>query len=347
MQLVVPAALHGERLDRGVALLTGMTRSQAARLVSEGGTRVGGRVVTSGSRRLSQGERLDLDEQGTEAASTPAITGPAPAGPLWAEGPLDEGQLDEGSALGATVVYVDEHVVVVDKPAGLVVHPGAGNPTGTLVDQLLARFPDISGAGPGPERPGIVHRLDKGTSGLLMVARTAAARQSLTAQLGARSVERAYLACAHGEIGADDGVVDAPLGRSQRDRVKIAVVEGGRHAVTRYHALCRSSAPLPCTLVTCRLETGRTHQIRVHMAAIGHPVVNDGRYAKPRLLAADHEVLPGLRRPWLHAAFLAFEHPSDGRRLAFSSPLPADLAQTLPVLGLAVPADIAARLARA
>lgn len=327
--LTIPASLHGERVDRGVALLTGLTRSQAARLISAGRTRVGGCSITSVSRRLNQGELLEVDLEDWAAEGPGRQAGGAVTA---AEDAM------AGEAPQARIVYADEDLVVVDKPAGLVVHPGAGNARSTLVEQLLARFPDMAGAGPDGQRPGIVHRIDKGTSGLLMVARTPRAREALTGQLGARTVERRYLAVVHGELEADDGTVDAPLGRSQRDRVKIAVVEGGRQAVTHYRALCRSPEPLPATLVVCRLETGRTHQIRVHMAAIGHPVVHDDRYAKPRLLAAARQVLPELRRPWLHAAFLGFVHPSDGRRLAFSSALPDDLLSTLPVLGLTAPA---------
>jgi 23S rRNA pseudouridine1911/1915/1917 synthase len=333
-ELSVPSALHGERMDRGLALLTGLTRSQAARLISEGRARVGGRPVTSASRRLNQGERLQVD---------------LPARPGRGAGPLGAGPLDGGSEGGAstaavsrplaTVVYADADVAVVDKPAGLVVHPGAGATGETLVHQLLALFPDMAGAGPDDERPGIVHRIDKGTSGLLVVARTAAARQGLAAQFAAHSAHRRYLAVVHGEVAADEGVVDAPLGRSTRDRVKMAVVEGGRTARTHYQALSRSSAPLSTTLMACRLETGRTHQIRAHMYAIGHPVLGDQRYAKPSLVAAGRQVLPGLRRPWLHAAHLGFQHPGDGRWLAFTSPLPEDLAACLPVLGLVEPDD--------
>lgn len=321
-QLRVPGTLHGERLDRGVALLTGLTRSQAARLISEGHARLGGRTLTSVSRRLNQGEFLEVDL----AAAAPGA------------GPDEVGR----AVPSAEVVYADEDVVVVDKPAGLVVHPGAGHVGGTLVHQLLAAFPDLASAGPDDIRPGIVHRIDKGTSGLLVVARTPAARAALAAQLGAHSVERRYLSLLYGEVESDEGVVDAPLGRSTRDRVKVAVVEGGRHARTHYRSLDRSGAPLACSLVTCRLETGRTHQIRAHMTAIGHPVVNDDRYAKPTLLAASRPVLPWLRRPWLHAAYLAFTHPADGRRLEFSSPLPDDLSACLAVLGLALPQEATA-----
>lgn len=317
--LPVPASLQGERLDRGLALLTGLTRSQAARLVSQGKARLNGRTVTAGSRRLAPGESLEADL----AASAEQVARPSSAGPGAASAPVN-----------AQVVHADADVVVVDKPPGVVVHPGAGHRSGTLVDQLLHLYPDIASAGPDSQRPGIVHRIDKGTSGLLMVARTAAARQALVAQLSAHSVDRRYLAVAYGEVEADQGVVDAPLGRSTRERVKVVVVEGGRHARTHYTTLSRSGSPLATSLLSCRLETGRTHQIRAHMAAIGHPVVQDDRYAPTRLLAESRRALPWLERPWLHAAHLGFTHPATGQRLSFSSPLPEDLARSLAVLGL-------------
>ena len=158
----------------------------------------------------------------------------------------------------------------------------------------------------------------------MVVARTPAAREGLVAQLAARSVERAYLAVVHGELEADEGTVDAPLGRSQSHRVKMAVVQGGRHALTHYRADSRSSSPVPVTLVSCRLGTGRTHQVRVHFAAIGHPVFCDDRYSKPSQLAAAQTALPELRRPWLHAARLGFVHPVTGEPMQFSAGLPPD-----------------------
>ena len=179
-----------------------------------------------------------------------------------------------------------------------------------------------------------MQRLDKGTSGLLVVARHPVARQGLVAQLAARSVERRYLAVLYGQLEADEGVVEAPLGRSPRSRLKMAVVEGGRHARTHYRAEARSASPLPVSLVTCRLETGRTHQVRAHLAAIGHPVVGDQRYAKANQLAATRQLLPALARPWLHASHLGFVHPVTGAAMSFSSALPADLQETLAPLGL-------------
>lgn len=327
----VPAALDGERVDRGLALLTGATRSQAAKLVVDGSTRLGGRLVTSGGRRLREGELLEVDVPATNEPSAPraglvaAATGPAPA------------VSSDVGELAARVVFADDDLVVVDKPAGLVVHPGAGNTQGTLVQQLLLLFPDIASAGPPGDRPGIVHRLDKGTSGLLVIARNKPARENLTAQLVARKVERRYLTVVHGQVEPDDGVVEAPLGRSPFVRTKVAVIEGGRRARTRYSVLARSGTVLPASLLVCQLETGRTHQVRVHLAAIGHPVLADERYATPGLLRSCRVALPLLTRPWLHAARLSFAHPIGGQPMTFESDLPPELNDSLSLLGLALP----------
>ncbi|MDQ6946166.1 MAG: RluA family pseudouridine synthase [Actinomycetota bacterium] len=314
----VPVALDGERVDRTVALLTGLTRSLAAELVGAGRVRVGGGApVRSGSRRVHQGERLRIDGtlpvvdlMPTEALADPSVTVP--------------------------VIHVDDDVIVVDKPAGLVVHPGAGHARGTLVQGLVAAYPDlmdlVSGAhGDDSLRPGIVHRLDRGTSGLLMVARTEAARTSLVAQLAARTVERRYRALVVGTLASDEGLIDAPLGRSSSDPTRRAVRADGREARTTYSVISRFCSPLAATLVHCRLETGRTHQIRVHLAAIGHPLIGDGRYGGVGVgtgdaasTLADHD-----GRPWLHAETLGFDHPSSSRRLTFHSALPDDLGAVL------------------
>jgi 23S rRNA pseudouridine1911/1915/1917 synthase len=324
VRLVVPPALESERVDRAVALLAGISRADASRIVSGGKVRVNGAPVGAGSRRLHGGELLEMDLPAEAGDSAPkpspkANQAPSPAAP--------------GTPFAA-VVFADEDLVVVDKPAGLVVHPGAGNREGTLVQQLLLRFPDIAGAGPPGDRPGIVQRLDKGTSGLLVVARTPAARDALAAQLVARSMERRYLAVVHGELEADEGVIEAPLGRSPVERVKIAVVAGGRLARTHYWSRARSPSPLPATLVSCQLETGRTHQVRAHFAAIGHPVVCDDRYSKPSQLAAARATLPALGRPWLHASRLGFVHPRTGQMMTFDSEPPPDLVRALVTLGL-------------
>jgi 23S rRNA pseudouridine1911/1915/1917 synthase len=292
----IPGPLDGERLDRVVALLTGLPRAQVAELVAAGAVRVGGAVVPARSRRVAAGETVEVD---------------LPARPAADERPAP----DPGVEL--SVVHADEHVIVVDKPAGLVVHPGAGHPDGTLVNGLLARFGDLAAVGE-PHRPGIVHRLDRGTSGLLVVARTAAAHAALVAQLRSRAVERVYLALVWGSLDAPSGLIDAPVGRADTDRTRMTVSARGREARTRYRVTTRFREPAPLTLVECRLETGRTHQIRVHLAAIGHPVVGDVRYRGVRPAVA-------LRRPFLHACRLAFDHPATGARVEYEAGLPADL----------------------
>ena len=296
---VVPAVLAGERIDRAVSLLSGRPRSEAAELVAAGAVLVGGRVATDGSRRLREGEVIELD--------LPPV--------------LPDAELEADPSVDPPVVAVDDQVIVVDKPAGLVVHPGAGRDRGTLVQGLLARYPDLRdagrAAGADPSRPGIVHRLDKGTSGLMVVARTAAAYESLTAQLAARQVERRYLALVWGGLEGERGLIDAPLSRAPADRTRIAVVASGREARTGFEVVTRFTRPAPLTLVRCRLETGRTHQIRAHMAALGHPVVADTRYGG--------RGIAGLGRPFLHAGHLAFVHPTTGLVCAYDSPLPSEL----------------------
>jgi 23S rRNA pseudouridine1911/1915/1917 synthase len=302
LDIEVPGSLGGERVDRAVALLCDLPRGEVAGLVAGGRVRLDGRAVKTRSRRVEAGQRLEVDMPDAEPV---ALTG--------------------DPTVDVPVVAADEAVIVVDKPAGLVVHPGAGNRTGTLVQGLLARYPDIAGVG-DPGRPGVVHRLDAGTSGLLVVARTPEAYASLVAQLADRSVERRYLALTWGSFDADTGLIDAPLGRSSGDPTAMAVVSGGRPARTRYQVVARyrlsgrsgTQPGAPATLVECTLETGRTHQIRVHLAAIGHPVVGDARYRGHR------PSLP-VDRPFLHAYRLGFDHPDSGHRCAYESPLPPDL----------------------
>jgi 23S rRNA pseudouridine1911/1915/1917 synthase len=219
------------------------------------------------------------------------------------------------------VVYEDADVLVVDKPPGLVVHPGAGQSAGTLVNGLLARHPELAGVGEA-HRPGIVHRLDRDTSGLLVVALTPTAYTTLVGALGDRRVERRYSALVWGVPEAPRGVIDAPIGRSPRQPTRQAVVAGGRPARTRYEVRARYDLPAELALLRCRLETGRTHQIRVHLASIGHPVVGDRDYGGGR----DALDVP---RPFLHAEHLAFEHPATGAPMAIDAPLPADLATVL------------------
>ncbi|MSW20326.1 MAG: RluA family pseudouridine synthase [Actinobacteria bacterium] len=290
----IPPALAGQRLDRVVSLLADVTRSEAAALVADGFVLVDGEPSRVGKVRLAAGQRIAIDEAGV----------PGPVRPV------------ADATVPCNVVFEDDHVVVVDKPVGQVVHPGAGNPTGTLVNGLLARYPELDGVGEDG-RPGIVHRLDIGTTGLLVVARTQQAYESLVAALSQRMVTREYLALVWRHPEANQGVIDAPLGRDPRDPLKMAVVASGRPARTRFEVLERFGRP-KVALVRCRLESGRTHQIRVHLEAAGHPVVGDGTYGGAR--SQIH-----LDRPFLHAARLGFVHPATGEALEFESPLPADL----------------------
>jgi 23S rRNA pseudouridine1911/1915/1917 synthase len=306
MTEVIPATLDGERVDRVIALLTGLTRAEVARIVEAGAVRIGGRPVKARSRKVAAGETLDVD-----------LPEPVQATGLIA---------DEG--VDVPVVYADDDLIVVDKPAGLVVHPGAGQQQGTLVHGLLARWPELAEMDP-PERPGIVHRLDKGTSGLLVVARTADARDALVAQLAARTVDRRYTALAWGLVESDEGLIDAPIQRAQTDPTRMAIRSGGREARTRYRVESRFQNPAPATLLECRLETGRTHQIRVHLAAIGHPLVGDPRYGRGAPDGAARVVRLPAGRVWLHAGRLSFDHPTTGQRLSFTSPIPTDLNEVL------------------
>jgi 23S rRNA pseudouridine1911/1915/1917 synthase len=287
----VPGALAGERVDRALALVTGWSRADVQTLVEQGAVLVGGRAVAK-SYRLAAGDVVEV----TAAPAT------------------DE--LPQPEDLPITIVHEDDDVIVVDKPAGVVVHPGAGNASGTLVNALLFHDARIAGVG-DPARPGIVHRLDRDTSGLLVVARSPRAYTSLVEQLQERTVEREYIALAWGHFDAPRGLVDAPIGRSETRRTRMAVRDEGRPARTRYDVQAEFDAPR-CSLVVCHLETGRTHQIRVHLSAIGHPVVGDGTYGGSR------ESLR-LTRPFLHARALAFDHPATGERVRFTSALPHEL----------------------
>jgi 23S rRNA pseudouridine1911/1915/1917 synthase len=308
MREVLPAAFAGERVDRVVATLTGLTRAEVAELVAAGAVRLRGRTVTARSARVEEGDELEVHV------------------PERREGGIVA--LPEGSVV-VPVVHVDDEVIVVDKPADLVVHPGAGHRSGTMVQGLLARFPELAHVGE-PERPGIVHRLDKGTSGLLVVARTTAAYESLVGQLSARTVERRYLALVWGVPDPPRGMVDAPVGRSRRDPTRMAVSASGREARTTYEVLHAWADPVEAALLACRLETGRTHQIRVHLAAIGHPVVGDPRYGGRRAALA-------CPRPFLHAHQLAFDHPGTGDRVRFEARLPDDLVAVRARLGSRTP----------
>ncbi len=295
----VPALLAGVRVDRGVAMVADVSRATAAELIAAGRVLVDGAPVQVG--------RIVLREGATLTVMLPAA---------------GDGGVAPEPGVRFEVVYADEVVAVVDKPAGLVVHPGAGHVEGTLVGGLLARFPDlaelVSAGVCAPDRPGIVHRLDKGTSGLLAVARTEEAYRSLVDQLATRTMERRYLALVEGELADERGEVEAPIGRSTRTPTKMAVTASGKPARTAYTVVERRSGAKPTTLLELSLQSGRTHQIRVHMAAIGHPVVGDARYGAP-----DKRL--GSGRFFLHAFKLTFAHPGTGARSEFTSPLPQDL----------------------
>lgn len=291
----IPAALAGERLDRIVSLITDCSRSAASALVALGGATIDGEVQATGKVRVREGQIVVVDP-----SLLPVEQAPAP-----------------DDSVVFTVVHADEHLIIIDKPAGLVVHPGAGNPDKTLVNGLLAKFPEIAEVGES-HRPGIVHRLDVGTTGLLAVARTQRAYHALVDALASRDVGRVYRTLVWGHLDNPIGVVDAPIGRDHRDAMRMAVVVDGKPARTRYRVLQEFRTPTDASTLECRLETGRTHQIRVHLAAIGHPVVGDGAYGGIR---------SGIEspRPFLHAAALELLHPVTGEELRFESVLPDDL----------------------
>jgi 23S rRNA pseudouridine1911/1915/1917 synthase len=294
----------GARLDQWLAARLGeMSRTQVRGLIDGGRVRVDGRAVKA-ARRLQVGERVE--------ASIP----PPPREGLAAE------------SIPLAIVFEDEHLLVVDKPAGMVTHPGAGRPSGTLAAAALAHAPEMAGVG-SVSRPGIVHRLDKGTSGLIVLAKTRAAYDGLTAQLARRTVSRRYLCLAQGLVRRAEGRLDTAMGRDPRSRVRMAVLPDGkgRRAITRYRVLERfGTGSRAVTLVECRLETGRTHQIRVHLASLGHPLLGDEAYRGRRAEPAGDPELTGLIDRLggvaLHAAGLAFTHPVTGASMDFACPLP-------------------------
>ncbi len=294
-------------MDRWLAgHLPDLSRTRVRALIEGGEVRVGGHAVKA-AHRLRAGERVEV--------SIP---------PLPPETMIPE-------AIPLRVIFEDEDVLVVDKPAGMVTHPGAGQRTGTLAAAALAHAPGIAGVG-GPGRPGIVHRLDRGTSGLLALAKTKRAYDALTSQLARRSVSRRYLCVAHGAVKAERGVIDAPLSRDPRSRTRMAVARAGtgKRAVTRYTVLERFRG---FTFLECRLETGRTHQIRVHLASLGHPLAGDLTYGR-RLAGtvADPELarlIAELGGVALHAAGLSFTHPGSGAPVDLMSPLPDRIGRLL------------------
>lgn len=294
----IPESLAGERLDRVVSLIAEISRSDATITIASGAVQLDGAIASTGKLRLKVGQVVSVD-----LSKLPQVELPGP----------------DPSVL-IDIVYVDEHIIVVNKAAGVVVHPGAGNMERTLVNGLLALYPEISSVGE-EHRPGIVHRLDIGTTGLLIVARTQEAYEELVAMMSLREVKRHYLALVWGHPSAPMGTIDAPIGRDPRDPLRMAVVASGKPARTNYEVLVTFPEP-EVSLVACELETGRTHQIRVHLQATGHPVVGDPNYGGARAPLV-------LGRPFLHAERLVFDHPITGEPLAFEVPLPADLQAAL------------------
>jgi 23S rRNA pseudouridine1911/1915/1917 synthase len=301
MTITVPAAASGERLDKALAAaVPTMSRERLKNLVQAGRLSGSAGVIWDPATKLKGGEVFTL-----------AVPAPRPAGNAAQDIPL-------------TIVFEDDHLLVVDKPAGLVVHPAAGNFDGTLVNALLHHCAGrLSGIG-GVARPGIVHRIDKDTSGLLVVAKTDPAHEGLAAQFARHTVERRYTAVVGGVPVPPAGRIEGALARSTANRQKMAIVSAGRgkHAITHYRMV---QAFAGAALVECRLETGRTHQIRVHMASIGHALLGDGVYGRtPGRLAPVLKDL-GFARQALHAATLGFQHPVTKEILSFESVLPADM----------------------
>ncbi len=313
----------GVTLTVGAVLAGEISRARLQQVIKEGGVRLNGAIASDGSRKVAEGDEIAL-----------VMPAARPADPVGQDIPLD-------------VVYEDEHLIVIDKPAGLVVHPAGGHEDGTLVNALIAHCGEsLSGIG-GVRRPGIVHRLDKDTSGLLVVAKNDRAHQKLAKQFADHGrtgpLQRAYLALVWGVPRLREGTIDAPLERSNRNREKMTVVkEGrGREAIThielieRYPPLLKGldETEALASLIECRLETGRTHQIRVHMSHIGHPLLGDQLYGSGfatkavRLPDEAREALAALGRQALHAAVLGFAHPATGEEMLFESTPPADFAE--------------------
>jgi 23S rRNA pseudouridine1911/1915/1917 synthase len=299
----VPDDSAGTRLDVFlVSVLAGHSRSNIQRLIKEGHVQVDGRGAKA-NQAIKTGQHVAVD--------VPEPTDPEP----------------RPEALPLSILYQDRDLIVIDKPAGMVVHPAAGHASGTLVNALLHHVNDLSGIG-GERRPGIVHRLDRGTSGLMVVAKNDAAHEELARQFRDREIEKEYVALVWGEVQAGRRI-DAPIGRDAGNRKKMSArARRSREAVTRILRADKFGKAL--TLARVAIHTGRTHQIRVHLSAIGHPIVGDALYGGVRRrVPGDLRAVSHLSRPFLHAARLAFAHPADGRRMSFDSPLPEDLQRVL------------------
>lgn len=317
-RFITPEDVAGLRLDRWLAAqMPGFSRARIQALIAEGRVHVSGAVAAGGARKLHRGEEITVE-----------VPPPVAAAP-------------EPQAIPLDIRYEDDALIVIDKPAGLVVHPAMGSPDGTLVNALIAHCGDsLSGIG-GVLRPGIVHRLDKDTSGLMVAAKTDAAHAGLAAQFKARTVRRRYLALVRGAPPAAGGRIEGDIGRSPSNRKKMAVVKrGGRPAATEYEVLRRFpvSGEAIASLVACRLQSGRTHQIRVHMAHMGHPVIGDPLYGrgfaalKASLPEEIRKALGRFPRQALHAAELEFEHPVTKHAFRFESEIPNDMRELIEIL---------------
>ena len=285
----------GERVDRVIAFFSGLSRSKVSDLISKRLILRNGIPIKKGSEIVHTNDEISMPNLVDEA--------------------VEEIASDE--SIDFEVVFEDDSVIVVSKPSGLIVHPGSGIANGTLVNGLAAQFPDLREIG-DPTRLGLVHRLDKGTSGLLIVARTPEALENLKFQMQERHVHRQYFAIVAGHVESNKGVVDAPLGRDPRNPLKRAVINSGKYARTHYEIDQKYESPFKVSMLNCRLETGRTHQIRVHLAAIGHPVLGDELYGGRTSFNIENRLA-------LHAQMLTFLHPKTKNLMNFESPLPAEL----------------------
>ena len=285
----------GERVDRVIAFFSGLSRSKVSDLISKRLILRNGIPIKKGSEIVHTNDEISMPNLVDEA--------------------VEEIASDE--SIDFEVVFEDDSVIVVSKPSGLIVHPGSGIANGTLVNGLAAQFPDLREIG-DPTRLGLVHRLDKGTSGLLIVARTPEALENLKFQMQERHVHRQYFAIVAGHVESNKGVVDAPLGRDPKNPLKRAVINSGKYARTHYEIDQKYESPFKVSILNCRLETGRTHQIRVHLAAIGHPVLGDELYGGRTSFNIENRLA-------LHAKMLTFLHPKTKNLMNFESPLPAEL----------------------
>lgn len=309
LQAFVGAEQHNLRLDRALGeLFPSQSRNFLAKLITAGKVRVNGMAALKPSHRVESGQEVTVEVP--------------PAAP----------SAMESQDLPLTILYQDEDVAVIDKPAGLVVHPAAGHPDQTLVNALLHHVHDLSGVG-GELRPGIVHRLDKDTSGVMLVAKHDDAHRKLTAAWNTDAVRKEYLALVYGTPAQDRGTIEAAIGRDPRDRKRMAVVAGGRPAVTDYEVAERLRY---ASLLRCRLRSGRTHQIRVHMKHLGHPIVGDPVYSGPQWRGIpDRKIqraLESMTRQALHATRITFPHPRDGRVVVLEAEMPADMRALIEML---------------